>query len=146
MTQIAPFRGTKLQVKRKNGASFDLVCMASTKGLTKTNTFDDATVLDCDNPDLAMNRRSILKQKSWSIDISGIADGHGFAVLDGDCNSETPVTYQFVNTLPMAAGGGTYQGDVWYENLAITTSDNGVVNFKGQLRGEGPLVFTAATS
>lgn len=144
MSQTVPFGGKNLRVRRKNGSAFDLICMASTKELMKTNEFDDATVIDCDNPDVTSTRRSIKKRKAWSMNISGTADGKGYATLDADCDAELPTTYQFEKALPAAQGGGIWQGDIWYENLSITSDENGIVKFKAQMRGDGALVFTAA--
>lgn len=146
MTQPVTRRGTHLKVKRKNASTFDLICMATTKSLQKMNEFEDATVIDCDNPDVTPTRRSIKKSSSWSIGISGTSDSVGYNVLDADCDSEAAVSYQFVNDLPLAQGGCTWEGKVWYENLEITTEENGIVKFKGQLRGDGPLVRTPASA
>ncbi|TDR94204.1 hypothetical protein [Enterovirga rhinocerotis] len=145
MAQIKPLSGRNLEVRRKNGAAWDLVCVASTKRLQKTNEFDDASVIDCDNPQAVPVRRSVKKMTAWTINISGTTGGSQMITLDADCDSETPITYRFVKVASLADGGGHWEGDVWFENLEFSTEENGIVKFTGQLRGEGPLDWTPVT-
>lgn len=149
MTQTVPFGGKDLRVKRLTSPTDNapvFLGTITTKGLTKTNEFDDATRPDNDNPDATWDRSSVKKSKSWSINISGVADAKAHAQLDTDADSEVPLYYQFEIAKSAANGGGHWAGYVWYENLAITSDTAGVVKFTGQLRGEGKLTWTAATA
>ena len=148
MTQSVPFGGKDLRVKRMTSlADPNPVFLATitTKGLTKTNEFDDATRPNTDTAGATWDRSSIKKSKAWSINISGIADAKAYATLDADCDSDVPLFYSFEIAKAQADGGGHWAGAVWYENLQISSDTGGVVKFTGQLRGEGPLTWTAAT-
>ena len=147
MTQANPFGGKDLRVKRLSSPTDSapaFLCIITTKALQKTNEFDDATTGECDTPSAIANRRSVKKQKAWSINISGIADAKAYQVLDADCDSDVPLLYRFEVAKAASDGGGYWQGYIWYENLQINSDAMGVVKFSGQLRGEGPVTWTAA--
>ncbi|ACL62058.1 phage tail tube protein [Methylobacterium nodulans] len=148
MSQAVPFGGKDLRLLRKSSAADDnptFLCTVTTKDLTKTWEYDYATVPDCDSPDALPARRSIKKMSAWSVNASGIADAKSYRELDAAAEADTPMFVRILVARPAAAGGGHWDGAVWFENLKIESQDMGVVKFSAQLRGEGPLAWTNAT-
>lgn len=129
-----------------NPETFAFICIAQTKGLTRTNTFEDATVADCDAPLNIPARKSILASTGWSARLAGVVDAKRYRDLENDSLNEAPKRYQFLLDKPAAQGGGTYTGAVFYESLEITSQNNGLVNFTAQLRGDDALVWAAASA
>lgn len=139
--------GNRFRVLRSAGGTpetFTFLCIAQTKTLTQTNTFEDATVPDCDTPLAIPNRKSILTSRGWSGRLAGVADAKRFQDLQADANAETPHRYQFLIDKTAAQGGGTYTGAVFFESLELTSQNNGLVNFTAQFRGDDALVWAAA--
>lgn len=139
--------GNRFRVLRSAGGSpetFTFVCIAQSKTLTQTNSFEDATVPDCDTPLAIPNRKSILSSRGWGGRLAGVADAKRFQDLQADANSESPHRYQFLIDKPAAQGGGTYTGAVFFENLELTSQNNGLVNFTAQFRGDDGLTWTPA--
>lgn len=118
-------------------------CLGTSITLTLTNSFEDATVADCDNPTEIPNRKSTVQSRSWGGRIAGTAAADHLDDLRADAASETPIPYAFVVDPKDAQGVGYWHGDVFVENLEITKSNNGLVNFTLQYRGDGPLDWTA---
>lgn len=149
MTQGSPFGGKDLRVMRKTSAADNaptFLCTVTTKSLTETFEFDDATIPDCDNPGKVWSRRSIPKSTAWSINISGMADALSYKTMRADSRTGTPYFLQFLVDQPVAKGGGHWDGAAWFENLQIQSDSGGVVKFSGQLRGEGDLAWTDASA
>ncbi|UHC14424.1 hypothetical protein LRS73_17910 [Methylobacterium currus] len=148
MTQTVPFGGKDLRVLLKDSPTDttpDFVAMITTKEIEWVNEFDDATVPEADAPDQVPSRRSFLKARAWNTSFSGIADAKGFRILQAAAGADMPTSVQVLVAKAAAAGGGHWDGAVWFENLKLSSQDNGVAKFSGQLRGEGPLAWTAAS-
>ncbi|MFH6782300.1 MULTISPECIES: phage tail tube protein [Methylobacterium] len=148
MPQTVPFGGKDLRVLLKDSAADttpDFVAMITTKEIEWVNEFDDATVPEADAPDQVPSRRSFLKARAWNTSFSGIADAKGFRILQAAATADLPTYVQVLVAKAAAAGGGRWDGAVWFENLKLSSQDNGVAKFSGQLRGEGPLAWTAAS-
>jgi predicted secreted protein len=149
MSQAVPFGGKDLRVMRKSSptdANPSFLCTVTTKTLTETTEFDDATVPNCDEPGAVAARRSIPKMTAWSINASGIADAKSYKQLRADSKSGVPLDLQILVAKPAAAGGGHWDGAVFFENLQIQSDNMGVIKFSAQMRGEGDLAWTDATT
>lgn len=147
MTSPNLLAGNRFRVLRSAGGSpetFTFVCIAQTKSLTQTNQYEDATVPDCDNPTAIPNRKSVVRSHEWGLSISGSVDPVRLKVLQTDVSSETPHRYQFLIDEPLAAGGGTYTGAVFFESLTVTSTNGGIVNFTATARGDDALVWADA--
>ncbi|MCJ2132451.1 phage tail tube protein [Methylobacterium sp. E-045] len=147
MTSPNLLPGNRFRANRGNGATpevFTFLCIAQTKTITFTNEFEDATVADCDKPLSVPSRKSVLRSTAWGGSIAGIVDAKRFAVLETDRKSETPINYQFIFDKPAADGGGTYTGPIFIESLQVTSTNNGMVNFTMQFRGDGEVVWAVA--
>lgn len=127
-------------------AAYGFVCLAATKALNRTKTFDEYMVVDCDAPDDAPWQGSMVTGRSWSMPISGIVDAARFRTLETDWESDAAVQYQMRTDLAAVDGGQTYTGNVHIENLEMTSQDKGVVRFTATLRGDGPLTRAAAAA
>ncbi len=55
-----------------------------------------------------------------------------------DADSEDPVPYEFRVDPKGGAGAGKWAGNVFVENFEITKTNNGIVSFTCQFRGDGP--------
>ncbi|MGY2051681.1 phage tail tube protein [Methylobacterium sp. JK268] len=150
MTQGVPFSGKDLRLMRKSGPTDDtpsFLCTVTTKDLTRTWEYEDATMPDCDNPSAVPPRRSLKKSSAWSVNASGIADARSYRDLDAAAaDPDTPMYVRILVAKPAASGGGHWDGAVWFENLKIESQDMGVVKFSAQMRGEGPLTWTNAAA
>ena len=149
MGQPNAFGGKDLRVLRKSGpsdASPKFMGTITTKGLTETVEYDDATVPNTDNPDQLWARRSVAKGTAWSVNISGVADPLSYKQIRADMLSGVPSYLQIQVAKPVAQGGGHWDGAVYYENLQIQSDAGGVVKYTGQMRGEGELAWTDAAS
>lgn len=149
MAQPVPFGGKDLRVMRKSSpsdANPTYLCSITTKGLTETIEFDDATVPNADNPGAVAARRSVPKMTAWSTSISGIADAKSYKQLRVDALAGVPLDVQILVAKPAAAGGGHWDGATWFENIQLQSDSLGVVKFSAQLRGEGDLLWTDASA
>ena len=149
MTQAVPFGGKDLRVMLKSSAADvnpSFLCTITTKSLTETTEFDDATVPDCDTPGNVAARRSIPKSTAWSLSASGIADAKSYKTIRAAALSGVPTFLQILLAKLAAEGGGHWDGAVYFENLQIQSDSMGVVKFSAQMRGEGPLTWTDATA
>jgi len=149
MTQAIPFGGKDLRVMRKTSPSDNaptILCTITTKSLTETVEYDDATVPNCDNPDAIAARRSIPKSTAWSLNASGIADAKSYKALRADAIAGVPLNLQILVAKAAAGGGGHWDGAVYFENLQIQSDSMGVVKFSAQMRGEGELAWTDAAA
>lgn len=131
--------------------TFTFVCIAQTKSLTFTNEFEDATVPDCATPTSIPARKSILRSTQWALAFSGIMDALLFANIrtDAGLGVSAPAAaqrYQLIIDKLLVAGGGTYTGALWFESLAITSTNNGLVNFTATCRGDDSLVWAPAAA
>lgn len=122
------------------------ICLGSSISLTLTNSFEDATVADCDDPTGIPDRKSILSSRSWGGRVAGSAAADHFDQLRADAASETPVPYQFRLDPRDGVGAGNWSGLVFVESLEITKSNNGIVSFTNQFRGDGPLAWNDGAS
>jgi hypothetical protein len=67
------------------------------------------------------------------------------AEFQADADSDDPVPYEFHVDPKAGAGAGKWAGDVFVESFEVTKTNNGIVNFTVQFRGDGPLAWVAAT-
>lgn len=151
-TSDAPvnFTGQALNVRRKNGnqaAPYDLMAAAKTKSIQFVNNLGETTSHNVADPANAPWRTSLIESRAWSMNISGACDRKRLALLTVDATTAiAPSRYALEFVGAAATGGGTYEGDVWFENLQIQSQNMGVVEFTAQLRGEGPPIWTAASA
>lgn len=136
--------GNRFRAYRGTGGTAEFVCLATSVTLTITNAFEDATVADCDDPLEIPTRKSIKSSTSWGGRIAGAVAADHLDDFRSDVNSETAVPYEFRVDRNAAGGGGKWAGNVHFENFEITKANNGIVQFTAQLRGDGPLDWTAA--
>ncbi|WP_342163074.1 phage tail tube protein [Methylobacterium sp. SD21] len=138
--------GNRFRAYRGTGTppnlDYDFVCLGTSITLTQTNTFEDATVADCDNPVEIPNRKSTVQSRAWSGRIAGTAAADHLDDLRTDVASETAIPYAFVVDPKNGQGVGYWHGDVFVESMEITKSNNGLVNFTLQFRGDGPLSWS----
>ncbi len=149
MAQPNAFGGKDLRVMRKSGpadAAPKFMGTITTKGLTETVEYDDATVPNTDNPDQVWARRSQPKGTAWSVSVSGVADPASYKQMRADMLSGVASFLQIQVAKPAAQGGGRWDGAVFYENLQIQSDAGGVVKYTGQMRGDGELTWTDAAA
>jgi hypothetical protein len=138
--------GSKFRILRGNGGTpeaFAFVCLATTKTFRRTNDFEDVSLPDCDDPDATPWRKSKPRAKSWDLSMSGVVDVARFANIRADADADEPRNYQ-VMLGTEGEGAGTYTGLIWFDNLEITSQDNGIVRFTANMRGDDELVWEAA--
>ena len=141
--------GNRFRLYRSAGGSpetFTFFCLATTLALTETNEYEDATAADCANPTAVMVRKSVLRSTQWGLTFSGIMDALLYAPLRADFAAQAPMRYQILVDQVLAAGGGTYTGAIWFESLARTKSNNGMVTFTATARGDDTLVWAPAAT
>lgn len=136
--------GNRFRAYRGSGDTAKFVCLATSQTLTITNAFEDATVADCDDPTEIPTRKSVKSSTSWGGRFAGSVAADHLPELRADVASETAVPYEFRIDRSKAGGGGKWSGDVHIENLEITKSNNGIVTFTAQFRGDGPLTWADA--
>lgn len=149
MAQPNPFGGKDLRCLRMTGPTDNapkFMCTVTTKGLTETVEYDDATTPNCDNPEAVWARRSVPKGSAWSVSASGVADALSYKAMRADMKSGVPTYMQIQVAKPAAQGGGSWTGAVFYENLQIQSDAGGVVKFTCQLRGDGELTWADAAA
>lgn len=137
--------GNRFRAYRGAGSplAYGFVCLGTSVTLTLTNTFEDATVADCDNPTEIPNRQSTVQSRSWGGRIAGTVAADHLDDLRADAASETSIPYAFVIDPKSGPGTGNWKGNVFVESLEITKNNNGLVSFTLQYRGDGPLRWTA---
>lgn len=144
-----PFGGTNIVISRVVGAGAGVatpIGMISTKEKTLTNQFDDATVPDPATPGEPVQQQSYKKMTAHGVSISGVCGPVEFRLLEEDARSPDPVRYRFAIELPLARGGGYWDGLVHFDNLNMTSGDNGVARWTSQLRVEGDMPWTDAAA
>ncbi|RVU17500.1 phage tail tube protein [Methylobacterium oryzihabitans] len=149
MTTPTLLPGNRFRAYRGDGATptnWAFLCLGTSVTLTLTNAFEDATVPDCDEPLKIPVRKSVLSSTSWGGRIAGQVDATRLAKLRADAESQTPVLYQFRVDQSAANGGGAWTGTVFVENLEIAKTNNGIVGFTCQFRGDGALAWADAAA
>lgn len=146
MATPALLPGNRFRAYRMNGSTAEFVCLATSITLTITNAFEDATVADCDDPLAIPDRTSFKTSQSWGGRFSGKLAADHLDDFRADVKSEPPVAYQFRVDRSAVGGGGSWAGNVHIENFEMARSENGIVTFTAQFRGDGPLTWTAATA
>lgn len=144
------FGGRDLIVSRVVGSGGSEVVtpigMVTTKELQRTNQFDDASTPDPDAPGAIVQQSSYLKMSATGLNLSGICKPLEFADLMEDAQATTPTHYRFAIGKPLAAGGGHWDVLAWFDNIHLTSQDNGVAKFTAQLRAEGSVAWTPAVT
>jgi hypothetical protein len=138
--------GNRFRAYRGLGSSAEFVCLATSITLTITNSFEDVTVADCDNPLEIPTRKSAKSSTSWGGRFAGAIAADHLDDFRADVASEEPVPYTFRVDRAAAAGGGQWQGDVHIESFEITRNNAGLTQFTAQFRGDGPLTWAPATA
>ncbi|KTS01973.1 hypothetical protein SB2_27990 [Methylobacterium radiotolerans] len=143
MAEPALLPGNRFRAYRGSGSPlvYAFVCLGASITLTITNSYEDATVADCDNPVAIPDRKSILSSRSWGGRIAGSVAADHLDDLRADAASETPIPYQFRVDPKDGVDAGNWAGAVFVESLEIGKSNNGIVSFTCQFRGDGPLVW-----
>ncbi len=119
--------------------------MVTNGEVTETFEYDDATVPNTDAPGTVPARSSVPKQYGWSCNTAGVFDAQLFQQVRTDFLAGIPLLMSLKILKPANAGGGHFDGAVWFENIKINYDGLGVVKFSAQMRGEGMLTWTAAT-
>jgi hypothetical protein len=142
------FTGKDLIVRRRNGAQaapYDMLAAAKSKTIQFVNNLGETTSHDVDDPESAPWRRSLVETRAWSMNLAGACDLKRLALLTADATTATtPSRYALQFQGSAANGAGTYEGDVWVENLQIQSQNMGIAEVTMQLRGDGAPVWTAA--
>lgn len=141
--QLLP--GNRFRAYRIVGSTPKFVCLATAITLTQTNTFEDATVADCDDPLAIPDRKSTKTSKSWGGRFAGSMAADHLAEFQADNDSDDPVPYEFRVDRTAAQGGGKWTGGIFVENFEVAKNNNGIVTFTAQFRGDGPLTWVPAT-
>ncbi|MBL7309160.1 hypothetical protein INQ13_22360, partial [Escherichia coli] len=92
------------------------------------------------------DRKSVLSSRSWGGRVAGQVAADHLPELRKDAKSETPVPYQFRVDPKDGVEAGNWTGLVFAESLEITKSNNGIVSFTMQFRGDGPLAWNDGAS
>lgn len=138
--------GNRFRAYRGIGGTPEFVCLAQSITLTITNAFEDATVADCDNPTEIPTRKSIKSSTSWGGRFAGSIAADHLDDFRTDVESESAVPYTFRIDKPLVGGGGAWAGNVHIESFEIAKSNNGIVSFTAQFRGDGPLDWVPASA
>lgn len=138
MAEPALLPGNRFRAYRGSGSplAYHFICLATSVALTLTNSYEDATVADCDDPTGIPDRKSVLTSRSWGGRIAGQTDE-----FRADATSDEAVPYRFRIGPKDGVGAGAWPGRVFAENFEITKANNGIVTFTSQLRGDGPLAW-----
>lgn len=139
--QLLP--GNRFRAYRGTGPTPEFVCLATSITLTITNTFEDATVADCDNPTEIAWRKSTKSGRSWGGRVAGTIAADHLDDFRADVDSEEAVPYRFRIDPKTGTGGGDWAGPIHIENFEVTKSNNGLVSFTAQFRGDGQLDWVA---
>lgn len=134
--------GSKFRLLRESDTTpgtYEFICIATTTSFERGKEFEDATVPDCDAPDVAPDRRSVVKSRSWDVTFSGRADAARLVKIETDYESDATHKYQILIALTSGAGGRTYTGSAYMGPVTLGKSDNGMVTFSSSLRGDGKL-------
>lgn len=124
--------------------TFTFVCIATSRTLTQTAEFEDATVPDCTTPTSIPARKSIKRSTAWNLRFAGVMDAGKWANMRTDFDATSPQRYQIMVDKASASGGGTYTGAIWLETVEQGTENNGLVRFTIQARGDDTLTWAAA--
>lgn len=149
MTTQNVHSGTRFQLRKKSSPSDTtgtLIAMAVTKDLSRDRKFDEATVVDAGNPNSIPVRKSVATQETFDINLSGRADFVKYRELEADFEAGDPIDIIAKIDEAAAKGGGQWDCAVFIESLKFSASNNGIVDFTAKLRGEGKIVFTAASA
>lgn len=148
MAEPSLLPGNRFRAYRGTGSplAYAFVCLGTSITLTITNAYEDATVADCDNPTSVPDRKSILSSRSWGGRIAGSVAADHLDDLRADAGGDSPVPYQFRIDPKDGTDAGNWSGDVFVESLEITKSNNGIVSFTCQFRGDGPLSWTTGAT
>ena len=148
MAEPALLPGNRFRAYRGSGSplAYKFFCLGTSLTLTITNSYEDATVADCDDPTGIPDRKSILSSRSWGGRIAGSVAADHLGDLRADAASETPIPYQFRVDPRDGVDAGNWAGDVFVESLEIGKSNNGIVSFTCQFRGDGPLAWNDGAS
>ncbi len=143
-------RGTLLQVFVRTAigppAVFDFLCPATSKGISMKTELEDATTIECSTPN-AIPTSSYLPVKTMTdATISGRLDAIKIRPLREAFRLAQAINLRLLLDLPLASGGGSWQGDFWIESLDIATADNRMVTFSATLKGDGEVPWTNAAS
>ncbi len=143
-------RGNVLQVFNRIAlgppAVYQFLCMATTKSIKFATTLEDATVYDCDDPSKVPVRKSIPRQRMAELPISGKVDALRFATIRLAEEQAALINMRILVDLPLAQGGGYWQGDWWIESLEIGSTDNGIITFAASFKSDGLFPWTNAAS
>lgn len=143
MSQPALLPGNRFRAYRGAGSPlvYRFVCLATSITLTLTNAYEDATVADCDDPTGIPDRKSVVTSRSWGGRIAGQIAADHLDEFRADATSEVAIPYQFRVDPKDGVGAGNWTGKIFVENFEITKSNNGIVAFTSQFRGDGPLAW-----
>lgn len=125
---------------------WSFICLGTSVTLTLTNAYEDTTVADCDNPTAIPDRKSTPTSRSWGGRIAGSIAADHLPELRADAASDSPIPYQFRVDPKDGIDAGNWTGEVYVESLEITKSNNGIVSFTLQYRGDGPLAWNDGAS
>jgi hypothetical protein len=146
MTEPVLLPGNRFRLYRESDVTpgqFVFVCVATTITFNRTNSFEDTTVADCDNPLATPNRKSVKTSTAWNLNFSGNSDIVRIAGIEADFEAEGTHNYQMLLDKPAVDGGRTYTGAVFVETFELAKQNNGLVSFSAQMRGDGALVKAA---
>jgi hypothetical protein len=134
--------GNRFRLYRESDSTpgqFEFVCVATTITFNRTNNFEDTTVADCDDPLAIPTRKSVKQSTAWNLNFSGNSDIKRIEGIEADYNAEGTHRYQLLLDKPAADGGRTYTGAVHVETFELAKTNNGLVTFSAQMRGDGAL-------
>lgn len=134
--------GNRFRLYRESDATpgqFEFVCVATTITFNRTNNLEDTTASPCDDPTALPDRKSVKVSRAWNLNFSGKSDIKRIVGVEADFNAEGTHRYQLLMDKLAADSGRTYTGAVHFETLEVAKSDNGMVTFSAQARGDGAL-------
>lgn len=138
--------GNRFRLYRESdtvAGTYEFVCVATTITFNRTNSFEDTTVSDCDDPTAIPNRKSVKTSTAWNLNFSGNSDIKRIEKIEADYEAEGTHNYQLLLDKPAADGGRTYTGAVFVETFELAKQNNGLVTFSAQMRGDGALTREA---
>ena len=140
--------GKKLKLYKydASASAYVFICLAHSKGVTRSNSFESYMALDCDSPASPPVTKRHKTGSDWSMPFSGVMDAARFALLRAGADESASSQWRIVVDVPLADGGGQWDGAAWIENLEISSQNLGTVRFTANLVADGALPWTDATS
>lgn len=132
--------GTKMRIKLSDGEvspTYELICGLTAKSVTFSKEMNDFTVPDCDDPDkiVAVKRRA--RTKAMEVSGSGVYVTDDRERIEEWFADEEPRAARIEIDVPLADGGGRWQGDFHLSNHVVTGNDEDLIQAEMTILSDG---------